>query len=152
MKGAYVLIIQVEQPVSFQIKSLGDISFDSGLWVYVGSAMGDGSTNLENRLRRHFRKEKTIYWHIDYLLDRNTEIIEAIWTTSLEHIECDLVQSIAAHNDFIPGPRAFGASDCRRGCITHTYLYKGDKPIRNNLIQIFLGLGFQPNVTLHDQL
>ncbi len=147
-----MLIIKVEQPVCVQIKSLGDITFESGLWVYVGSAMGGGSTSLENRLRRHFQKEKAIYWHIDYLLERNTEIIEAIWTESIEHIECDLAQSVAAHNDFKPGPRAFGSSDCRRGCIAHTYFYEGDEQIRNSLIQVFLSLGFQPNVTLNGQL
>jgi len=66
------------------IKSLGEILFEPGLWVYVGSAMGSGSTSLENRLGRHFRKEKTIYWHIDYLLDSDAKIIEAIWAESTE--------------------------------------------------------------------
>lgn len=147
MKGAYMLIIQVEQPVSVQIKSMGEVSFESGLWVYVGSAMGDGSTSLENRLRRHFRKEKTIYWHIDYLLDADTEIVEAIWAESIKPIECDLVQSIAAHDDFRPGPKAFGSSDCRRGCIAHTYFYEGDEKIHNSLIQVFRRLSLQPHVT-----
>lgn len=142
-----MLIIQVEQPVSVQIKSMGEVSFESGLWVYVGSAMGDGSTSLENRLRRHFRKEKTIYWHIDYLLDADTEIVEAIWAESIKPIECDLVQSIAAHDDFRPGPKAFGSSDCRRGCIAHTYFYEGDEKIHNSLIQVFRRLSLQPHVT-----
>ena len=152
MKGAYILIIRVEQPVSVQIKSLGDISFRSGLWVYVGSAMGDGSTSLENRLSRHFRKEKTIYWHIDYILDAETEIEEAIWAESTDPVECDLAQSLTAHHDFIPGPRAFGSSDCRRGCIAHTYFYDSAEQIRNNLIQVFRKLGLQPHVTKDGQL
>ncbi len=147
MKGAYILVIRVEQPVSVHIKSLGDISFGSGLWVYVGSAMGDGSTSLENRLKRHFRKEKTIYWHIDYLLDACTEIEEAIWAESTEPLECNLAQSIAAHPDFIPGPRAFGSSDCRRGCIAHTYFYDGEEQLHNKLMQVFHNLGLKPHVT-----
>lgn len=142
-----MLIIRVKQPISVQIKSLGEISFGSGLWVYVGSAMGRGSTSLENRLRRHFRKEKTIYWHIDYLLDAYTEIIDAIWAESVDSVECDLAQSIAAHHDFIPGPKAFGSSDCRRGCIAHTYFYESSEQIHNNLIHIFHKLGLQPHVT-----
>ena len=147
MKGVYILIIRIEQPISVQIKSLGETSFRSGLWVYVGSAMGDTSTSLENRLNRHFRKEKTIHWHIDYLLDADTEIKEAIWAESIEPVECDLAQSIAAQQDFIPGPISFGSSDCRRGCIAHTYFYDSDEQIHNNLIQVFRKLGLQPHVT-----
>jgi len=109
--------------------------------------MGDGSTSLENRLKRHFRKEKTIYWHIDYLLDAGTEIEEAIWAESTEPAECILAQSIAAHPYFIPGPRAFGSSDCRSGCIAHTYFYDSDNQIHNNLIQVFHNLGLKPHVT-----
>jgi len=152
MKGAYILVIKVKQPTSIQIKSLGEVSFKSGLWVYVGSARGKGSTSLENRLRRHFRKEKTIYWHIDYLLATGTEIVEAIWTESIEPIECDLAQSIAMHDKFKPGPRAFGSSDCRKGCFTHTYSYEGKEQIRNPLIQVFCKLGHQPYVTLNGEL
>ncbi|MHA1963091.1 MAG: GIY-YIG nuclease family protein [Candidatus Thorarchaeota archaeon] len=147
MKGAYMLIIRVKQPISVRIKSLGEISFESGLWVYVGSAMGSGSTSLENRLSRHFRKEKTIYWHIDYLLNLDTEIVEAIWAESIDPIECDLAQAIAARDDFIPGPGAFGSSDCRRRCVAHTYHYQGDSQIQNKLIQVFRDLGLDPHRT-----
>jgi Uri superfamily endonuclease len=122
------------------------------LWVYVGSARGNGSTSLENRLRRHFREDKTIYWHIDYLLAADTKIVEAIWTESKESIECDLAQSIATHGDFIPGPKAFGSSDCRKQCIAHTYFYEGKKQIHNSLIQVFRRLGFQPYMTSNGQL
>lgn len=152
MKGAYTLVIRVDQPIRVQIKSLGEIMFDSGLWVYVGSAMGNGSTSLENRLSRHFRNEKTIYWHIDYLLDADVEIVEAIWARSIKPIECDLAQTLAAHNDFRHGPRKFGSSDCRRGCRAHTYFYQGDGQIQNRLIQVFRRLGLHPHVTKNGQL
>lgn len=152
MKGAYILVIKVKQPTSIQIRSLGEVSFKSGLWVYVGSARGKGSTSLENRLRRHFRKEKTIYWHIDYLLAADVEIVEAIWTESIESIECDLAQSIAIHDKFKPGPRGFGSSDCRKGCIAHTYAFEGKGPIHNHLINFFYRLGFKPYVTLNGEL
>ncbi|MHA1950564.1 MAG: DUF123 domain-containing protein [Candidatus Thorarchaeota archaeon] len=59
MKGAYVLIIEISETVDIQIQSLGNVSFQPGSWIYVGSAMGAGSTNLENRIKRHFRSEKT---------------------------------------------------------------------------------------------
>jgi Uri superfamily endonuclease len=152
MKGAYVLIIRVKQPITVQVKSLGEIAFKSGVWVYVGSAMGDGSTSLENRLSRHFRKEKTIYWHIDHLLDANTDLEEAIWAESRIPIECDIAQSIAACDDFEGGPRGFGASDCRRGCIAHTFFYQGEEVVQSRLIQVFQRLGPTPCVTANGQI
>lgn len=152
MKGAYTLVIRIDQPTNVQIKSLGEIVFDSGLCVYVGSAMGNGSTSLENRLRRHFRNEKTIYWHIDYLLDADVKIVEAIWVESIKPIECDIAQALAAHNDFRHGSRKFGSSDCRRGCSAHTYFYQGAGQIQNKLTQVFRGLGFQPHVTKNGKL
>ena len=152
MKGAYTLIIKVEQPTSVQIKSLGEMKFEAGLWVYVGSAMGNGSTSLENRLSRHFRNEKTIYWHIDYLLDANVNLVGAIWAKNITPIECDIAQSLESHSDFKQGPRKFGSSDCRRGCITHTYFYQGGEQIQNSLMQVFRGLGLQPHITKNGQL
>lgn len=148
MKGAYVLIIRVRQPVKLQIKSLGEQLFEAGVWVYVGSAMGDGSTSLENRLNRHFRKEKTVYWHIDHLLDNDdTELTEALWAESIAPFECDLAQAIGSIEGFFVGVRGFGSSDCRKKCPAHIYFYQGEELVHEKLIQVFLSLGFQPKVT-----
>jgi endonuclease-3 len=152
MKGAYTLIIEVEQPVSIQLPSLGNIVFELGQWVYVGSAMGNGSTSLEKRLSRHFRDEKTIYWHIDHLLDADVKLVEAIWSTSTKPVECDLAQALAKHGDFNHGPKKFGSSDCRRGCAAHTFFYHGEDQLQSNLIQVFNGLGLEPHVTKTGQL
>jgi Uri superfamily endonuclease len=148
LKGVYVLIIKVKQPVKVQVKSLGELEFESGTWVYVGSAMGDSSTSLENRLGRHFRKQKTIYWHIDYLLDEETKIEKAIWAQSEVHLECDLAQSLSSNDDFETGPKDFGASDCRSGCIAHIFKHQGGKEIHGVLTGIFVGLGLQPRTTM----
>ncbi|MFW9787222.1 MAG: DUF123 domain-containing protein, partial [Candidatus Thorarchaeota archaeon] len=142
-----VLIIRVRTPVAIQIKSIGEVAFDSGLWLYVGSAMGTGSTNLENRLHRHFRKEKTVYWHIDHLLESNVEIVEAIWSESPESAECLIAKAIEAHDDFSPGPRAFGSSDCKNGCLAHVFIHKGNDQIQDTLFMIFRQQGLQPRVT-----
>ncbi|MFW9805550.1 MAG: DUF123 domain-containing protein [Candidatus Thorarchaeota archaeon] len=147
MKGAYALIIQVDKAVTVKIKSLRHFTFEPGVWIYVGSAMGNGSTSLENRLHRHFRKEKTIYWHIDYLLDIGTELVEAIWAESEHCIECDIAQAISNHPNYSSGLGGFGSSDCQRGCVAHIFQYHGDDPIRDSLYQIFQGLDLQPNFT-----
>ena len=148
MKGLYVLIINVEQPTEIRIKSLGVVDFAPGIWVYVGSAMGLGSTNLENRLGRHFRKQKTIYWHIDHLLDQDMEIVKAIWAQSTIHLECEVAHALALDNSFKPGPKGFGASDCKSGCIAHIFMHNDSKSVDDALISIFVTLGLQPQVTV----
>ncbi|MHA1137984.1 MAG: DUF123 domain-containing protein, partial [Candidatus Thorarchaeota archaeon] len=55
MRGVYTLIIDLKETLSFNLKSLGNLSFEKGTWIYIGSAMGNGSTSLENRIARHFR-------------------------------------------------------------------------------------------------
>ena len=147
MKGAYTLIIHVEQPVKVEIKSLGDVRFEPGLWIYVGSAMGESSTSLEHRIHRHFRIEKTIYWHIDYLLDADTKLLEAIWAESMKPVECDIAQSLENHEKYSPGPRGFGSSDCRMNCVAHIFHYNGDTQIQDSIIQVFRNLGLQPFTT-----
>ena len=44
MRGTYTLIIDLEADLSIRLKSLGDLFFEKGTWIYVGSAMGGGST------------------------------------------------------------------------------------------------------------
>ena len=148
MKGVYVLIIKVKQLTEVQIRSLGVVDFAPGTWVYVGSAMGAGSTSLENRLVRHFRKEKTIHWHIDHLLEKDTEIVKAIWSQSMKHLECEVAHSLSLNNAFESGPKGFGASDCKSGCIAHIFVHQDTKLVDDVLTSIFVGLGLQPQVTL----
>lgn len=147
MKGVYILVIMIEAPTEVKIKSLGHLTFQPGTWLYVGSAMGSGSTSLENRLRRHFRKEKTIYWHIDYLLSANVKLPFAIWAESPKHMECDLAQTISSSETFDLGPQRFGSSDCRKGCSAHIFKSNIDGPLDVILCQAFSRLGLQSHVT-----
>ena len=147
MRGAYVLIIKIETPTEVHIESLGQLTFQPGKWVYVGSAMGNGSTSLENRLLRHFRDEKTIYWHIDYLLATDAELVYAIWAESPNLIECELAQKISSSTDFDPGPQRFGSSDCKKKCSSHIFKCHNDNPLDETLCQIFHNLKLKPHLT-----
>jgi len=147
MKGAYVLIIEIAQPTKVKIRSLGDVSFDPGTWVYVGSAMGKGSTSLENRLKRHFRSEKTVYWHIDHLLDSAVELHKAYWTESNTHAECDIARALESKEEFRAGPRRFGSSDCKSGCRAHIFRFSSEKRIEKVIESSFRNLGFNPSST-----
>ncbi|MBU4245420.1 MAG: GIY-YIG nuclease family protein [Nanoarchaeota archaeon] len=64
MKGIYCLVIRLEKDARIRIGSLGELFFEKGSYVYVGSAMN----GLENRIARHLRYEKKLHWHIDYML------------------------------------------------------------------------------------
>ncbi len=147
MKGAYILIIDIKEPVMVQIQSLGEVTFQPGKWVYVGSAMGNGSTNLENRIKRHFRSEKTVYWHIDHLLDQGVDLHKAFWTESPTHAECDIAQELESTGTFGVGPKQFGSSDCKRGCSAHIFRFQSDSGIDEAIETAFQNLGLKPSVT-----
>lgn len=147
MRGAYVLIIDLNEIVSFNLKSLGSLSFDKGTWIYVGSAMGMGSTSLENRICRHFRSEKTIHWHIDHLLDSDSKIRFSIWSESSSPAECAIAKSIDKMVNVIPGPKAFGASDCKQKCWTHLYQAKIDNGLEKIIQDVFRNLKLDPKIT-----
>ncbi len=150
MKGVYALVIQIEQNLTSTIGALGEIEFRKGIWIYVGSAMGAGSTNLENRISRHFRDEKTVHWHIDHLLKTNAIPLRVVWAESDQAAECDLAEEMKKSPLFVAGPRGFGASDCTRGCGTHLFRFAGPDNLERNLQEILSDLGLNPHVTEKD--
>jgi Uri superfamily endonuclease len=151
MRGVYVLIIQVPHNLPLRIKSLGEFVLKRGTWVYIGSAMGSGSTNLENRISRHFRKEKTIHWHIDALLQHSVNLQTSIWAESYQPMECKVVHSIENKKEFISGPAGFGASDCKNNCTSHLFQCLIDQKVKYLIKRIFVKLGLEPRIT-HDGL
>ncbi len=152
MKGAYSLIIQLESAVNIQIKSLGKVTFEAGTWVYIGSAMGEGSTSLENRIKRHFQSEKTNFWHIDHLLDMDVKLVKAFWAQSPVHTECDIAQEIESRTEFQVGTRQFGSSDCRRGCSAHIFRFMNRSLIDDAVKDAFKKVGLQPFITMDGSL
>ncbi len=113
MKGIYVLIIKISQPINPKIGALGTTSFQAGLYAYVGSAQN----SLETRVRRHLRKEKRLFWHIDYLLaDAAAAVTEVYCLEGDKTCECQIAQLLAQQCE--PVPR-FGCSDCH--CNSHLY-------------------------------
>ena len=107
--NAYRLHIYIKRPIRLEIGALGRHTLPSGTYIYTGSAR----RNLEKRLERHCRKEKTKRWHIDYLTSHPAATIAAI--ERLSGKECELNQDTKGYV-LIPG---FGASDCRSGCGAH---------------------------------
>ena len=103
--------------------------FKKGNYIYIGSAKGC----LEARLRRHLKKDKKIYWHIDYLLKDGRTQISQIWMI-LKSIECETAEAFY-RNPFTEIVRkGFGSSDCK--CETHLFYIKNKERIKKFLKEI----------------
>lgn len=105
----YQLEIDLREDVVVQVGRLGRFRLPAGRYVYTGSAR----RHLVARLQRHLAAEKTLRWHIDYLLASKATSIVRIYLSNEQ--ECKLNQKV---NGEILAPR-FGASDCRAGCGSH---------------------------------
>jgi len=123
--GYYLLLVYVRsgRDIAIGRRAGGSEFFPRGWYVYIGSA----ARGLSKRIERHFRKEKKLHWHIDYLLSdsppRKAFTISdpdlslrnrgsAGNTASYGSFECRLAEEVAA----IPGARrihkGFGSGDC----------------------------------------
>jgi len=112
VKGAYILIIKLQKDMNIKIGKLGNIFFKAGIYAYVGSGM----KNLISRVKSHFRKEKKLHWHIDYLL-KKAKIQAVITIENDQKIECDIANTLSQNFKVI---KEFGATDCR--CKGHLFI------------------------------
>lgn len=142
------MIIVVPCPIKVRIGALGETKFLEGYYVYVGSAQGQ-SMNLENRLSRHFSKEKKVHWHIDYLLDADVEILDAVFSESAEPVECLVAKRLASRDEADWGPIRFGASDCESGCRSHLIHFGLDSDIKKIVGETFKDMGLNPSLYTH---
>ncbi|MEM1585880.1 MAG: GIY-YIG nuclease family protein [Candidatus Bathyarchaeia archaeon] len=112
-RGIYLLIISISGMRRIEVGSLGTLTFEGGLYAYVGSAQN----NLEKRIERHFNKYKQAFWHIDYLLNNeNAEIINVLFKDAPKSEECQLALAL---NSLCKPVRGFGSSDCK--CPSHLF-------------------------------
>lgn len=113
MKGIYVLVISLNRNISLDIGALGTVSFDKGLYAYVGSAQN----NLEKRIVRHHRKVKKKFWHIDYLLsNRFVEVVTVLCMEADRSVECRIAGKLGRKGNAV---KHFECSDC--SCVTHLF-------------------------------
>jgi Uri superfamily endonuclease len=105
----YQLSIELALPVTVTVGRLGVFDFPAGRYVYTGSAR----RNFEARIARHLRAEKTLRWHIDYLLAAPGAKVKAVRRSRRD--ECALNAAIGG----CVVVAGFGASDCRAGCGSH---------------------------------
>ena len=95
------------------VGALGKLTFEKGLYAYVGSAQA----NLEQRIKRHLGKEKRLFWHIDHLLNESAARIVKVLCKQADRIEeCKLAKVIGERGESVEG---FGCSDC--SCKSHLF-------------------------------
>jgi Uri superfamily endonuclease len=120
--GVYTLLLFVSKEVTVTVGKLGKQKFPVGYYSYTGSALGKGAS-LRNRVARHLRKEKRMFWHIDYLLaDQKVSAVLAAETS--QKIECKTNQHIKTAMEAEVKVRGFGASDCRKNCESHLLYFQ----------------------------
>ena len=94
---------------------MGIVTIEPGFFIYVGSAFGPGG--LKARVGRHFRTEKRLRWHIDYVR-AVTEPCHA-WCSNdsdrLEHHWAGAIARLAGVSTI----QGIGSSDC--SCEGHLF-------------------------------
>ena len=117
MKGIYILVISIKEPIIITVGSLGSLKFNGGLYAYVGSAQN----NLKKRVLRHLSRSKRVFWHIDYLLNsEKAEILKVFYKNAPKEYECKMAKAIMSFGEPVI---KFGSSDCK--CKAHLIKLKG---------------------------
>ena len=127
-KGTYALVLHLQKCRHLTIGRLGKFTFETGYYIYAGSALGPGG--IRARLGRHIRGSGRIHWHVDYL--RRAAVPVAAWfrTDSRNH-ECEWAAALASSPDLkIPVP-GFGCSDC--SCLSHLFFINDYSIIKPSL-------------------
>ena len=119
--GAYVLRLKVHWETVIEVGSMGELTFNPGIYLYCGSALGPGG--LAARIAHHAKFVKSPRWHIDYLTF--AAYLYEVWYVEseekLEHKWAGVFSEIEWVED---GPLGFGVSDCR--CATHLFHTKAE--------------------------
>ena len=136
LKGTYCILIDLKSNQSIAIGKLGEIEFQKGYYVYVGSALN----SLMPRIKRHLSPDKKLYWHIDYLLDhRDVEVVDVLYAVDNNKWECKLTREIAENASAITD---FGCSDCK--CDSHLFFSIYYDDLLNNCLNAFFKLKLSP--------
>ncbi len=131
MKGTYLLCLLLKERIELEVAALGNLEFNKGNYIYVGSAMANkGSSSLINRVKRHLKDsaEKKLHWHIDFFLkNKKVEIIKIYLIPSKIKLECTIAKELEKSSE--DSIKNFGSSDCK--CKSHLFYF--NKLIPNSL-------------------
>ncbi|HPE48680.1 MAG TPA: GIY-YIG nuclease family protein [Hyphomonas sp.] len=112
-RGAYIALIRLDQAIEVDAAPLGGNTLPAGTYLYAGSAWGPGG--IAARIKRHFRPDKKLHWHVDRLTVQ-ASALAAIAVP--DGNECDLVRRLLAMEGIRTALDGFGSTDCRT-CRSH---------------------------------
>ena len=121
-KGSYLLVLENPTNITLTVGNLGDVFFQKGWYVYVGSALN----GLDARLKRHQKKRKKRFWHIDYIASTVMKVKMIYPIRSIERIESHLAHALGNICD--RAINSFGSSDSKDG--SHLFYFQ-TSPVRN---------------------
>ncbi|MCW4010063.1 MAG: GIY-YIG nuclease family protein [Candidatus Bathyarchaeota archaeon] len=125
LTGIYALIVHFKEDIVVNVGALGELAFKRGFYVYVGSAQN----GIPQRVKRHLKKGKRLFWHIDYLLDSDAaQIVEVLYLQGKKSVECAVAEKVGCHGDPV---RGFGCSDCR--CTSHLFRVENPQVLRGQM-------------------
>ncbi|MDD1700582.1 MAG: GIY-YIG nuclease family protein [Methanoregula sp.] len=135
-KGIYCLVFQTTG-CPIQVGALGKLTFRTGWYIYVGSALGSGGLQ---RPMRHILlarlRDKQPKWHVDYLLTSACfSLVYVVSAITADRLECRLAREL--NKGAIP---KFGCSDC--SCTSHLLFRQAD-PMQE-ILAVFRELRLDP--------
>ena len=138
-KGIYALVFS-NRPCSLAIGSLGEVRFQGGWHLYIGSALGPGGLS---RVRRHLRlsraRDRPPRWHVDrLLLSPSFTLRHLVCGPGCRDLECALTAALGGQA--VP---SFGSSDC--SCRGHLFFRSADP--REEVMAAMSSLGLAPRST-----
>jgi Uri superfamily endonuclease len=139
MRGAYCLLISLEEKARIKVGALGTFDFAPGVYAYVGSAL----SGIEGRVGRHRRQAKKMRWHIDYLLAKANVMSVISIPTDRKSIECAVARLlVSCGGATLPVP-GFGSSDC--SCPAHL-VFLGDSDVEWAVEELAMRVSMMPEV------
>lgn len=127
--GSYILILRLKKDKTIPTGSLGAVRFRRGYYLYAGSA----KKNLSQRIARHQRKRKSLFWHVDYLREY-ADYCASLPVRSGADLECEIAQALKGIADWSIG--GFGSSDC--SCAGHLFGMNTDPATSGEFIRLLL--------------
>ena len=117
--GSYLLVFEIDEPITVQAGRLGPLTLAPGTWLYAGSAWGHGGVRA--RVARHFRGEKKRHWHIDALtlVQPPVAAYVELQPDRATRLECLWIQRILTLPEMRSPHPNFGSSDCKQRCVAH---------------------------------
>lgn len=135
LKGTYCILTRLNFDAVISVGKLGELDFQKGHYVYVGSALN----SLMPRIKRHLSTDKKLHWHVDYfLVHRDVEVVDILYTVDDIKWECKLASLISENAS---GIENFGSSDCK--CNSHLFYFKQLEEMENSCISAFKKLDLE---------